>query len=36
MGLNLPNNNDSLYYVANGDHGQYAFVYIQDIIDAFA
>jgi hypothetical protein len=35
MGLNLPNNNDSLYYVANGDHGQYAFVYIQDVIDAF-
>tara|TARA_R100001510_G_scaffold57785_1_gene67784 strand:+ start:766 stop:1659 length:894 start_codon:yes stop_codon:yes gene_type:complete len=35
MGFNLPNINDANYYVANGDHGQYAFIYYRDVVDAF-
>ena len=35
MGFNLPNANDASYYVANGDHGEYAFIYYRDVVDAF-
>jgi hypothetical protein len=35
MGFNLPNANDAGYYVAGGDHGQYAFIYYRDVVDAF-
>ena len=35
MGFNLPNANDAGYYVANGDHGQYAFIYYREVVDAF-
>ena len=35
MGFNLPNDNDGAYYVANGDHGHYAFVDYRSVIKAF-
>ena len=35
MGFNLPNANDASYYVANGDHGQYAFIYYREVVDSF-
>tara|TARA_R110002153_G_scaffold267593_1_gene431822 strand:+ start:541 stop:1437 length:897 start_codon:yes stop_codon:yes gene_type:complete len=35
MGFNLPNDNDGAYYVANGDHGHYAFIDYRSVIKAF-
>ena len=35
MGLNFPNNNDSSYYVANGNHGEYQYISLEDIVETF-
>lgn len=35
MGYTLPNTNDSTYYVANGNHGEYQYISLEDIIEAF-
>ena len=35
MGLQLPNNNDGTYYVANGNHGEYQYITLEDIIETF-
>ena len=35
MGLGFPNANDGAYYVANGAHGEYQYITLEDIVEAF-
>ena len=35
MGITLPNNNDSIYYSSDGDHGTYQFLTLKELVETF-